>query len=407
MLRRHPLLALLALTLLGSAHALDAAGLAPALERAFPPSVAYLDCPFQSAARTCVLVPGAANVRAGTKVVLDALRALPGVEAIDRAAAGRYTFRAGDTAYRLHVAPSRARPGMVAATLSFTFDGGSATPAVCLRPNALFDFARLPALTQSQYAAMATAVTCHGADPIDTQGRTPLWDAVASGNLTAVRTLLRGGADPNHIADDGWTPLLVAGKEGSRPVLDALLQAGGDPTYVAPDGATLASLEPFNRRLGAAPSDAPGGDAVLPERPGTLPGGPMPLPAAASGNKAPVPASGSAAAVPVSGRASSSSASGAPSPVRAGLAPAAASGSSPSPRARGRHPGFPWLPSAVVLVAVGMVLIMMRLRAASEPPDSLTDTGTEWRALARSKPLSRQRRPRRLEPARPWNDPLA
>ena len=417
--RPHRFLALLALALLGSAHALDASGIAPALETAFPPSVAYLDCPFHSAARTCVLVPSAGNVRAGERLVLDFLRSQPGVGAVARAQRGSVvTFHAGDTAYRLQVAPSKARAGMIAATLSYAFAPGSAAHAVCLQPDALFDFARLPTLTAGQYARMATAVTCHGADPTDSRGRTPLWDAVASGNVAAVRTLLRGGADPNHIADDGWTPLLAAGRNGGRPVLDALLQAGGDPTYIAPDGATLAALEPFNRELGPAPV-TPDGDAVLPRIPGALASeaaGELAVAtaaglsegaasAAATAGHAAAGATRPASAVHVAPGAQAAPAARAPASSTA--APTAAPTGKRTPGRR--TPGtLPWLPLLTVLIAVAVVLAVLGLRRRMPARhDPLSDTATDWRSLARPKPLSRERRARRLEPAHPWNDPLA
>lgn len=419
--RPHLLLPLLALALLGSAHALDAAGLAPALEATFPASVAYLDCPFKAAARTCVLVPDAANVKNGTRVVLDFLRSRPGVQGVQREdGAGAYAFRAGDTAYRLRVTPSRARPGMVAATLSFAFGQAGATHAVCLQPNVLFDLARLPSLTPGQYASMATAITCHGADPTDARGRTPLWAAVASGNIAAVRTLLRGGADPNHIADSGWTPLLVAGHSGTRRILNALLQAGGDPTYIAPDGATLASLQPFNAHL-ASRSQGPGGAAVLPELPGTppeagsltlarpavastaaaRPAAPMRPTSSPAASSSVHPAQAAAAQRGKGGRrAAATERAGTPArsnPPEAGKAPAR----------KGEPRPFPTLPLAAVLLAVAVVLGVRRARQGEpQAQPTLTDSGTEWQAPARPKPLTRHRRARRLDGAQPWNEPL-
>lgn len=407
--RTRPLLALLTLALLGSAHALDAAGLAPALETAFPPSVAYLDCPFQHAARTCVLVPNADSVRAGDHVVLDALRAKSSLQAVTRNGAdGGYRFQVGATSYRLRVAPSRARPGMFAATLSFSFDQAGATHAVCLRPNALFAFARLPSLTPEQVAQMATAVTCHGADPVDAQGRTPLWDAVASRDLAAVRTLLRGGADPNHIGDDGSTPLLEAARSGTRPILDALLQAGGDPTYIAPDGSTVASLEPFNRRL-ANPADTPTGDAILARLPDPLNGAPTSNGAATAGQPrggATPPPAGSRrpATGPRPVAATTTSTSPRPTPAASAArraAPPAASGG----RARAR---LPWLPAGIVLAALAAVLAVTRWRAGrrAAPEPAPRSDGAAWQPLPQPKPLSRRRRARRLDPANPWSEPL-
>jgi hypothetical protein len=235
------------------AHGLDAARVAPALEARFSPTATYLDCPFQHDARTCVLVPRASSVRSAYDPVLAFVRALPGVASLDRQRApSSISFVVGDTAYRLDLARSRARPGAIAATLTFAFDRQSAFNVACHRTETLFDDARLASLSPAGYAAMATAVACHGADPVDARSRTPLVMAVGSGNLEAVRVLLRGGADPNHITQHGWTPLLFAARDGTPAVVEALLRAGADPSYIAPDGTTIGTLEPFNARLSTA-----------------------------------------------------------------------------------------------------------------------------------------------------------
>ncbi len=354
------LLALLALVALGSAaHALDAAGLAPALESVFPPSVAYLDCPFHGQARTCVLLPGAASVAAGVRMASAFLHSQPGVGRLQRdASAAELSFVVGATAYRLRVAASRARPGAIAATLSFTAEGGGGA-LTCPRRSTLFGFASLPSLTPGEYAAMATAIRCHGPDPVDARGRTPLFDAAAGNHLGALRTLLRAGADPNHIADNGWTPLLAAASGGSRPVLEALLRAGGDPTYMAPDGATLAALEPFNHRLGS-PAAGSASDALLP--PAEL-GEPAP---AATG--------------------------AAPAPLRPAQAAARPSG---------------LLPLLLALAALMVAAVVTRLRGAAPaaPSPDPTLSAADWEPLATGR--RRERRNHRLEPGAPWSDPLA
>jgi hypothetical protein len=457
-------LTMLALALPGMADALDAHGIAPALEQAFPPSVAYLDCPFKSSARTCVLLPDATSVKGGSRIALAFLRRQPGVSGIEQqGSAASYRFRAGDTAYRLVVAASRARRGMIAATLSFDFPSGTAAHPVCLHPNALFDLARLPTLNAAEYTSMATAITCHGPDPVDAQGRTPLSYAVASGNLAAVRTILRGGADPNHIDNAGWTPMLVAARSGTRSILDALLQAGGDPTYIAPDGATAAALEPFNSHLDASSRQRPGA-AILPDGVGVVnapyrAGLPIPAPdganlavpaatAAATGAASTSASDGLAAArgatsaarptateaahkamakaaatTPATTTADTATpargapAHGAPaneaSPVAATPAAPARTPAGTGNRAigpAGRRPSrtFAMLALAVVLV-VGLALTIVRLRrrAPVRHPRFLTDASTNLQAMPQPRPLHRGTRHHSLEPVPRWNDPPA
>lgn len=58
------------------------------------------------------------------------------------------------------------------------------------------------------------------------------WDSYNSvPNETAVRTLLKQGADPNAVGTNGMTPLLLAASSGHRaaiPCIEALLDAGAD-----------------------------------------------------------------------------------------------------------------------------------------------------------------------------------
>jgi hypothetical protein len=53
----------------------------------------------------------------------------------------------------------------------------------------------------------------------------PLLDAVQRGDATAVRALLRGGAEPNTARGDGLTALHVAAQRGSLEIADLLLDA--------------------------------------------------------------------------------------------------------------------------------------------------------------------------------------
>src|SRR6185503_11045862 len=53
----------------------------------------------------------------------------------------------------------------------------------------------------------------------------PLLDAVKKGDVAAVRSLLREGADPNSASGDGLTPLHVAAQEGNTQIARMLINA--------------------------------------------------------------------------------------------------------------------------------------------------------------------------------------
>ena len=93
-------------------------------------------------------------------------------------------------------------------------------------------------------------------------GATPVADAARSGDLDAVRALLREGADVNAANGDGMSALHWAAERGDAGMLDALVQAGAavdavtrighyTPLHVASTGGHAAVIE----RLAAAGAD--------------------------------------------------------------------------------------------------------------------------------------------------------
>ncbi|MBF5046229.1 ankyrin repeat domain-containing protein [Aggregicoccus sp. 17bor-14] len=66
----------------------------------------------------------------------------------------------------------------------------------------------------------------------------PLFDAVAAGDVKAALALLDGGEDPNPFDAAGLTPLMHAAMEGSEPLVLALLDGGADPDLADPLGET-------------------------------------------------------------------------------------------------------------------------------------------------------------------------
>ncbi|HET7434076.1 MAG TPA: M56 family metallopeptidase, partial [Thermoanaerobaculia bacterium] len=64
---------------------------------------------------------------------------------------------------------------------------------------------------------------------------TPLIEAARRGDLTAVRALLDGGADPNEAAPKDGNPLIAAAAANRTDVLDLLLRRGAQIDAVVPD----------------------------------------------------------------------------------------------------------------------------------------------------------------------------
>ena len=62
----------------------------------------------------------------------------------------------------------------------------------------------------------------------DTNGRTPLIEAVFGGHIDAISELLKRGADVNPQDNDGWTALMEAAAKGRAEIVRTLLAHGAD-----------------------------------------------------------------------------------------------------------------------------------------------------------------------------------
>jgi len=67
---------------------------------------------------------------------------------------------------------------------------------------------------------------------VDQYGRTPLWNAVARGELEKVRELLKCYADPNVGDDDGCTPLHLTAVGGRVEAAELLIRCGANPNQI-------------------------------------------------------------------------------------------------------------------------------------------------------------------------------
>jgi len=80
------------------------------------------------------------------------------------------------------------------------------------------------------YTAAVTLFLAHGVpvNAVDTNGRTPLIEAVFGGHIDTAEELLKRGADVNAQDGDGWTALMEAASKGHADFVGILLAHGAD-----------------------------------------------------------------------------------------------------------------------------------------------------------------------------------
>jgi len=77
----------------------------------------------------------------------------------------------------------------------------------------------------------------------DSSGKTPLWEAVYTGNAETVKILLENGADIKEKNSKGWTLLHEAAKyNGDEKVVRILLENGADPHAKADESFSIVTL---------------------------------------------------------------------------------------------------------------------------------------------------------------------
>ena len=81
-----------------------------------------------------------------------------------------------------------------------------------------------------------------GLEVIDRSGKTPLRVAAEVGNVEALKTLAKAGADPNARSASAETPIHALASDGTAETVKALLHAGADPNAPTARGITPLDL---------------------------------------------------------------------------------------------------------------------------------------------------------------------
>lgn len=100
--------------------------------------------------------------------------------------------------------------------------------------------------------AALSAAPFFAADIVDGSGSTPLLIAATNDKTAEVKTLLKGGANPNVKNKLNTTPLLEAAFNSNTEIIKALLDAGADPNLAGPDGQTPLMLVARGNNVAAA-----------------------------------------------------------------------------------------------------------------------------------------------------------
>src|SRR5688572_10521150 len=87
-------------------------------------------------------------------------------------------------------------------------------------------------MTRRVGLGLATALAIALTAVVSAQQTAPVADAARRGDLAAVRTLLKQGADASMPHPDGMTPLHWAAERGEAPLAEALILAGANVTAV-------------------------------------------------------------------------------------------------------------------------------------------------------------------------------